>query len=87
MREPTPFFVIYSLALSSTLSPGGKLQYVAPNQLTLPEEYTSVSRFPDRNVQVDGFVLCIDSSAPFVPKDIRYEITQKLIASIHVCYT
>lgn len=82
--KPFPSQKAYHKRIAVTkLQSSGKLQYVAPNQLTLPEEYTSVSRFPDRNVQVDGFILCIDSSAPFDPKDIRYKIAEKLITSIH----
>lgn len=58
------------------------MAYVNPNQLTLPEEFANVDRFPDRGVSVDGFIVCVDLSAPFGPTDLQRDFFTKLISSV-----
>lgn len=81
----TSNYISFIYVMYTFIPLGGKVQYVAPNQLTLPEEYTSVTRFPDRSVQIDGFVLCIDAAGPFSPGDIQYDVAFRLITSLQVC--
>ena len=46
------------------LQSGGKVTYIEPDQLVLPENYKNVGRFPDKFI-VDGYILCVDVSADF----------------------
>ena len=43
------------------LQSGGKVTYLEPNQLALPEQYIDVPKFPDK-FAVDGFIVCVDVS-------------------------
>ena len=47
--------------IQQKLVSGGKIQYVHPDQLAVPDEFTDVTRFPDK-FTVDGYIVCIDVS-------------------------
>ena len=40
------------------------MTYIEPDQLSLPEQYTDVGKFPDKFI-VDGFIICVDVSLDF----------------------
>lgn len=64
------------------LQSGGKVTYIEPNQLALPEDYTDVQKFPDK-FAVDGFILCVDVSTQFDhPSDLQKEFFDRLLLSL-----
>ena len=70
--------------VSPFFASGGKVTYVEPNQLTLPDEYPDVRHFPDRGVMVDGFLLCVDASIPFTPSSQQHDVFTRLTMSLMV---
>ena len=61
---------------------GGKVAYVQPDQLALPEQYTDVDKFPDKFV-VDGFIVCVDVSCDLGSSNsMQTEFFQKLLPNI-----
>ena len=63
---------------------GGKVQYIEPDQLSLPDDYSNVKRFPERNVTTDGYVVCVDGSAPLANGTVQCDMFKKIISSIQV---
>ena len=64
------------------LTSGGKVQYVHPDQLVVPEDYANVEKFPDKFV-VDGFIICIDVSVDLNnPKSQQRECLDRLLPTI-----
>jgi hypothetical protein len=64
------------------LQSGGKVTYLEPNQLALPEHYTDVPKFPDK-FSVDGFIVCVDVSTRFDnPSDPQKEFFERLLHAI-----
>ena len=58
------------------------MTYIEPDQLSLPEQYTDVGKFPDKFL-VDGFILCVDVSLDFEkPGNPQREIFDKLLHNI-----
>lgn len=64
------------------LQSGGKITYIEPDQLALPEQYTDIGKFPDKFI-VDGFIICIDVSTDFEePNNPQRDFLDKLLPSI-----
>ena len=64
------------------LQSGGKITYIEPDQLALPEEYNNVGNFPDKFL-VDGFILCADVSSSFTePGSQQKEIFERLLQNL-----
>ena len=56
--------------------------YIEPNQLALPEQYTDVTKFPDKFV-VDGFVVCVDVSTKFNdPLNPQRDFFERLLGNL-----
>lgn len=62
------------------LQSGGKITYIEPNQLALPEHYTDVSKFPDK-FAVEGFIVCVDVATKF-DDPIHREFFDNLLHSV-----
>ncbi len=62
------------------LQSGGKVTYIEPDQLALPEQYTNVPKFPDKFV-VDGFVACVDVSTLF--NDLQKDSFERLLQNLY----
>ena len=61
---------------------GGQVQYIHPDQLAVPEEYSNVEKFPEKFV-VDGFIICIDVSSDLdCPGNQQREFLEKLLPAI-----
>ena len=68
--------------MQQKISSGGQVQYIHPNQLVVPEEYSNVGTFPDKFV-VDGFIVCIDVSADLDdPKSQQREFLSRLLPAV-----
>lgn len=64
------------------LQSGGKVTYLEPNQLALPEHFTEVPKFPDK-FSVDGFIVCVDVSTHFDhPSDPQKEFFDRLLLNL-----
>lgn len=64
------------------LQSGGKVTYLEPNQLALPEHFTDVPKFPDK-FTVDGFIVCVDVSTKFDdPSDPQKEFFHRLLDAL-----
>lgn len=64
------------------LQSGGKVTYMEPDQLALPENYTDVPKFPDK-FAVDGFVVCVDVSTRFDhPSDHQLNFFEQLLQNV-----
>lgn len=64
------------------LQSGGKVTYIEPNQLALPEQYTNVPNFPEK-FSVDGFILCVDVSTKFdTASDHQKEFFERLFTNL-----
>lgn len=48
----------------------------------IPEEFANVSQFPDHGVTVDGYIVCIDSTAPFDSTSMQRIFFTNLISSV-----
>ncbi|CAI8026984.1 Rho GTPase-activating protein 190 [Geodia barretti] len=53
--------------IQQKLVSGGKMQYIHPDQLAVPDEFSNVARFPDK-FTVDGYIICIDVSDDELPE-------------------
>jgi glucocorticoid receptor DNA-binding factor 1 len=53
--------------IQQKLVSGGKMQYIHPDQLAVPDEFSNVARFPDKFI-VDGYIICIDVSDDELPE-------------------
>ena len=61
---------------------GGKITYIEPDQLVLPEQYNDVGNFPDKFL-VDGFILCVDVSSSFTePGSHQKKIFELLLQNL-----
>ena len=61
---------------------GGKIAYIEPNQITLPEQYTEVSKFPEK-FAVKGYVVCVDVSTTFDdPENPQKEFLNHLLQNL-----
>ncbi|KAL5480091.1 hypothetical protein EMCRGX_G023713 [Ephydatia muelleri] len=72
---PKPY---YKRCSQLKIQSGGKVAYVHPDQLSLPENYKA-SSFPDKFL-VDGFLVCIDISCD--KPDMEAEFVENLLASL-----
>lgn len=65
------------------LQSGGKITYIEPDQLALPEQYEDVvGKFPDKFL-VDGFILCVDVSSSFTDaQSPQKEIFERLLQNL-----
>lgn len=73
----SPYFCI-----QVKLQSGGKVTFLEPNQLALPEHYTDVPKFPDK-FTVDGFIVCVDVSTKFDdPSDPQKEFFHRLLEAL-----
>ena len=58
------------------------MEYVHPNQLVVPDEYTNAGRFPEKFV-VDGYIVCIDVSADLdSPSSQQREFLGRLLPAL-----
>ncbi len=72
----------YKRCTQLKLQSGGKVTYIEPDQVALPEEYQDVGRFPDKFV-VDGFILCVDVSTDFAdPGNPQKQFFEKLLQNL-----
>ena len=68
--------------IQKTITSGGQVQYVHPDQLAVPEEFSGVEKFPEKFV-VDGFIICIDVSSDLdVPGNPQREFLEKLLPAL-----
>ena len=60
----------------------GKTTYIESDQLSLPEVYKDVGRFPDK-FTIDGFVVCVDVSTDFSdPHNPQKEFFERLLSNV-----
>lgn len=72
----------YKRCTQLKLQSGGKVTYIEPDQVALPEEYRDVGKFPDKFL-VDGFILCVDVSTDFAdPANPQKEFFDKLLSNL-----
>ena len=59
------------------------MQYIHPDQLAVPDEFSNVARFPDK-FTVDGYIICIDVSDDELhePQSTQREFLGRLLPSI-----
>ena len=78
-----PFLKPYhKRCIQQKLLSGGKVQYLHPDQLAVPDEYTNVGRFPEKFV-VDGYIICIDVSEDLdSPESQQREFLGRLLPAI-----
>lgn len=68
--------------IQQKLVSGGKVQYLHPDQLAVPDEYTNVGRFPEKFV-VDGYIICVDVSENLSdPQSQQREFLGRLLPAI-----
>ena len=73
----------YKRCTQLKLQSGGKVTYIEPDQIALPELYTDVGKFPDKFI-VDGFIICVDvSTRDFAePNNAQRDFFDKLIHNL-----
>ena len=82
--KPFPFTKPYHKRCTQLkLQSGGKITYIEPDQLALPEQYDDVvGKFPDKFL-VDGFILCVDVSSSFTDaQSPQKEIFERLLQNL-----
>ena len=72
----------YKRCTQLKLQSGGKVTYIEPNQLALPEQYTDVHKFPEKFI-VEGYIVCVDVSSKFDdPNDPQKEFLDHLLHNL-----
>ena len=58
-----------------------KVAFMNYQQLSLPDEYPDVERFPEK-YQVDSFIVCVDASVDFKEDSNHYKFLSKLLPDL-----